>query len=77
VDCAFLGYVYQSIGYRFLVIKSEIEMPDIYVNTFLESRDVTFFENIFPMKDLHGMSRLSINVIADITPEHSEKFEHA
>jgi hypothetical protein len=77
VDCAFFGYVYHSIGYRFLVIKSEIEMSDIYVNMFLESRDVTFFENIFPMKDLHGMSRLPINVIADTTPEHFEKFEHA
>jgi hypothetical protein len=52
-------------------------VPDIYVNTFLESRDVTFFENIFPMKDLHSMSRLPKNVIVDSSHEHSIKFEHA
>jgi hypothetical protein len=38
-----------SIG--FLAIKSEVS--DVYVNTFLESRDVTFFKHIFPMKNLH------------------------
>jgi hypothetical protein len=43
---------------------------------FLESRDVTFFENIFSMKDLHSMSRLPTNVIADITPEYSRIFYH-
>jgi hypothetical protein len=45
VDCIFLGYAHHNIVYRFLVIKSEV--PGIYVNTFLESHDVTFFENIF------------------------------
>jgi hypothetical protein len=45
VDCVFLGYAHHSIVYRFLVIKSDI--PDVHVDTFLESRDVTFFENIF------------------------------
>jgi hypothetical protein len=32
------------------VIKSEI--PDVYVDIFLESHDVTFLENIFLMKKL-------------------------
>jgi hypothetical protein len=31
------------------VIKSEF--PDVHVNTVTESRDATFFEDIFPMKD--------------------------
>ena len=75
VDCVFLGYAHHSIAYRFLVIKSEVS--DVYVNTFLESRDVTFFENIFPMKDSYSMPRLPANVIADTTPEPSEIFEHA
>jgi hypothetical protein len=31
------------------VIKSEF--PDVHVNTVTESRDATFLEDIFPMKD--------------------------
>jgi hypothetical protein len=50
VDCVFLGYAHHSIVYRFLVIKSDI--PDVHVDTFLESRDVTFFENIFSYKKI-------------------------
>jgi hypothetical protein len=72
VDCIFLEYVHHNIVYRFLVIKSEV--LDVYVDTFLESRDVTFFENIFPMKNSHDMSRLPKNVIADTTPKPSEIF---
>jgi hypothetical protein len=41
VDCVFLRYAHHSITYRFLVIKSEI--PDVHIDIFLESRDVTFF----------------------------------
>jgi hypothetical protein len=75
VDCIFLGYAHYNIVYRFLVIK--LEVPDVYVNTFLESRDVTFFKNIFPMKNLHSMSRLPKNVIAYTSPEPSKYFVHA
>jgi hypothetical protein len=75
VDCVFLGYAHHSIDYRFLVIKSEI--PDVHVDTFLESHDVTFFENIFPMKKSYDMSSLPTNVITDISPEPSENFDHA
>jgi hypothetical protein len=49
VDCVFLGYAHNSAAYRFLVIKSKF--PDVHVNTLTESRDATFFEEIFPMKD--------------------------
>lgn len=41
----FLGYAIQSIGYRFLIISSEI--TDMHVGTIIKSRDVTFFENEF------------------------------
>jgi hypothetical protein len=75
VDCIFLGYAHHSISYRFLVIKSEI--LDVHVDTFLESRDVTFFENIFPMKKSNSMSSLPANVIADTSLEPSENFDHA
>jgi hypothetical protein len=75
VDCVFWGYAHHSTAYRFLVIKSEI--PDVHIDTFLESRDVTFFENIFSMKNLYDMSSLPANVLADTSPEPSENFDHA
>jgi hypothetical protein len=49
IDCVFLGYAYNSAAYRFLVIKSDF--LDVHVNTVTESRDASFFEDIFPMKD--------------------------
>ena len=47
VDCIFIGYAQNSSAYRFLVYKSEI--PDIHMNTIMESRNASFFEHIFPM----------------------------
>jgi hypothetical protein len=41
VDCVFLCYVFHSVGYRFVFIKSEV--PDMHVGTIMESRDATFF----------------------------------
>jgi hypothetical protein len=54
VDCVFLGYAFHSIGYRFLIINSEV--PDMLVGTIMESRDATFFEDKFPIKATHDMS---------------------
>jgi hypothetical protein len=74
VDCVFLGYAHHSTAYRFLVIESKIH--DVHIDTFLESRDVTFFENIFSMKNSYGMSSLPANVLADTSPEPSRNFDH-
>jgi hypothetical protein len=74
VNCVFLGYAHHSIVYRFLVMKSEV--PNVHVHIFLESCDVTFAKNIFPIKNLYGMSSLPANVIADTTPEPSKNFDH-
>ena len=52
VDCVFLGYAQRSIAYKFLVVKSEI--PDVHIDSIMESRDAIFFENNFPMKDMHS-----------------------
>ena len=41
VDCVFIGYAQMSIAYRFLVVKSEV--PDMHVDSIMESRDATFF----------------------------------
>ena len=55
MNCVFLGYAFHSVGYRFLVVRSEV--PDLLVGTIMESRDATFFENIFPMRDETSSSR--------------------
>ncbi|XP_024317128.1 uncharacterized protein LOC112271637 [Brachypodium distachyon] len=42
------------------------------VGTIMESRDVTFFENIFPMRDMHSTSRED----HDIPAKHDSSKEH-
>ena len=37
------------MGYRFLIINSSV--PEMAVDTIMESRDAIFFENEFPMKN--------------------------
>jgi hypothetical protein len=48
VDCVFLGYAIYSVGYRFLIINSEVS--NLHVGTIIESKDAIFFENKFPIK---------------------------
>lgn len=73
VDCVFLGYANHSIAYRFLIVKTEV--PDMHVGTIMESRDATFFENIFPMKDTHNTTSQPSEIIpSSITPP--EPLEH-
>src|SRR6266498_1641314 len=73
VDCVFLGYAIHSVGYRFLVVKSGV--PDLHVGTIMESRDATFFENIFPMRDETSSSRQEF-IEEDISTEPMEHNEH-
>jgi hypothetical protein len=49
----------------------------MYMLIHFESHDVTFFKNIFSMKNLYGMSSLPANVMVDTTLEPSENFDHA
>jgi hypothetical protein len=44
MDCIFLDYAHHSIAYKFPVVKSEV--PDMHVNSLLESRDATFYERL-------------------------------
>ena len=78
VDCVLLGYAFNSIGYRFLVVKSEVS--DMHVGTIMESNDATFFENIFPMKDMASSSNQEIPILSsqEITeiPEPTIPIEH-
>ena len=48
IDCVFIGYAHNSSAYRFLIHKSEI--IDMHANTIIESRNASFFENVFPYK---------------------------
>jgi hypothetical protein len=70
VDYIFLGYVQHSAAYNFLIIKSEI--PDVHANTMTESRDATFFENIFPMKDSTASSSQPTYISAPEPSNNSE-----
>jgi len=49
VDCVFVGYSLHSTTYRFLVFNSKVS--EISNDTVMESRDVTFLENVFPLKN--------------------------
>ena len=42
------------MGYRFLIINSSV--PEMAIDTIMESRDATFFEIEFPMKNTPGTS---------------------
>ena len=44
----------------------------MHVDTIMESRDATFFENMFPMKDMHSIARISTEII----PESSTSNEY-
>ena len=45
-DASFIGYVENSVAYRFLVIKSENSIVE--VNSIIETMNAYLFENIFP-----------------------------
>ena len=70
IDCIFIGYAINSSAYRFLVHKYDI--PDIHVNTIIESRNASLFENIFPSKnacDGSFLKRTHDTAISDIDHE--------
>ena len=45
-DCVFLGYAIHNVGYRFLIINYSV--PEMAVDTIMESRDAIFFRMNFP-----------------------------
>jgi hypothetical protein len=64
VYCVFLGYASHCIAYRFLVVKSVVD--DMSVGTIFEFRYATFFENIFPMGDMHSLSSWESDPILEL-----------
>jgi hypothetical protein len=72
VDCVFLGYAQRSIAYRFLVVKSDV--PDMHVDTIMESDYAMFFENMFPMKDMQSTTRFYTKITSEsIAPVESSE----
>ncbi|KAK1620517.1 hypothetical protein QYE76_026034 [Lolium multiflorum] len=61
----------KSIAYKFLVVKSGVD--DMNVGTIFESRDATFFEDIFPMRDMHGISSWESDPIHETPMESDEE----
>ena len=54
IDCVFIAYAHNNTAYRFLIYMSNI--PDLYVNTIIESRNASFFEEIFLYKSTQESS---------------------
>lgn len=48
VGCIFLSYAIHNIGYRFLIINSEVF--DMHIGTMIESREAIFCDISFPLK---------------------------
>ena len=65
VDCIFIGYARNSSAYRFIVHDSK--NPDIQKGSVMESRNASFFEDIFPCltKETGSSSRIDDNVVQD------------
>jgi len=55
IDCIFIGYAHNSSAYRFLVHKSDNQ--EVQVGTVIESRNATFFEEVFPSKEGSSTSK--------------------
>jgi hypothetical protein len=72
VDCVFLCYAIHSVGYRFSIVKFGV--PNMHVDTFMESRDAISFEDIFPMREEASTtsSDLSVNKEPTVLIEHNE-----
>jgi hypothetical protein len=66
VDCIIFGYAHHSTPYKFLVIK--LETPNILVDSLIELWDVTFFENIFLMKNAYSLPSSSNEFIPEPMP---------
>src|SRR3954469_24832096 len=74
VDCIFVGYANNSNAYRFLVYNSKIS--DIHKNTIMESRNASFFENVFPSKMNESLKRTHETIEEDrLNQEPREEIE--
>ncbi|KAD4585972.1 hypothetical protein E3N88_23573 [Mikania micrantha] len=75
VDCVFIGYAHHSSAYRFLVYDSK--NPEIHKNSIMESRNASFFEEVFPFlkKELTSSSTPIDEIVHDKDQEQLEAEE--
>ena len=71
VYCVFINYAHNSSAYWFLIHNSDI--PDMNVNTIIESRNVVFFEQIFPYKSTQESSSLKRNFESTSSTSHDQE----
>ena len=64
----FIGYVCNSLCYRFLVIKSDI----FESYTIIESENAIFFEHVFPLKNKEKVLHDSIEISNDFVDDVQE-----
>ena len=69
IDCIFIGYTHNSTVYRFLIHKSNIS--NIHKNTTMESRNASFFEDVFPCRSKEEQS--SLKQVLETINENSHK----
>ena len=68
IDYIFIGYAYNNNAYRFLVHESNI--LDIHKNMIMESKNVSFFEDVFPCKS--GEEPSSSKLVLETINENSQ-----
>ncbi|KAD4384796.1 hypothetical protein E3N88_24964 [Mikania micrantha] len=75
MDCVFIGYAHHSSAYRFLVYDSK--NPEIHKNTIMESRNASFFEEVFPClkKELPSSTTPVDEIVHDEDQEQLEAEE--
>ena len=65
-DCMFIGYASNSAAYRFLVLKSD----NLEYNSIIETKNVDFFEYIFPLSEKISHTPTSVDDIENSYDEH-------
>lgn len=73
MNCVFIKYDYNSSVYQFIVHGSSIE--DIHPNTIIESRNVTFFENVFSFNKAYKICSLTKIIEATSSSHHQSKYD--
>ena len=75
IDCIFIGYAHNNAVYRFLI--HELNIPDIQKNTIMESRNASFFEDVFPCtsKEESSSSKRVLEIIKENSQEQDRDGE--
>ena len=73
IDCIFIGHAHNNAAYRFLVYESNI--PDIHKNTIMESKNASFFEDVFMCKSKVEPSKRALGTINENSQDENDNGE--